>query len=137
MDLNWKNPIKNLNFETSDERPTEIIESEPETKRNSTIHLLTSAWWILIPLGIVGIALPFVLLIERKDIFTTLLGFIFLGGFGYLISLLLSKVLSFIPLINNNPIYNYVLNFILSGILLLFFIIIGKKSNKKTIANTV
>ncbi|WP_417238631.1 hypothetical protein [Bizionia sp.] len=126
--------LTNLNFETSDQIPTEIIETE--SKRNSTIHLLTSAWWILIPLGIVGIALPFALLIERKDIFTTLFGFVFLGGFGYLISLLLSKALSFIPLINNNPIYNYVLNFILSGILLFFFIIIGKKSNKKTIANT-
>ncbi|MBV7270560.1 DUF4131 domain-containing protein [Winogradskyella luteola] len=128
--------LTNLNFETSDEEATETVETvELEAKRNSRIHFITSAWWLVLSFGIILIALPFVLLTERKDIFATLLGFIFLGGFAYLIALLLSKVFSFIPLIDNNPMYNYILNVILSGIILLLMLLAGKK--KKTTANTV
>jgi len=128
--------LTNLNFETSDEEATETVETvELEAKRNSRIHFITSAWWLVLSFGIILIALPFVLLTERKDIFTTLLGFIFMGGFAYLIALLLSKVFSFIPLIDNNPMYNYILNVILSGIVLLIMLLAGKK--KKTTANTV
>ncbi|WP_028891146.1 hypothetical protein [Tenacibaculum sp. 47A_GOM-205m] len=130
--------LTNLNFETSDEETTETIKTaEKETERNSKIHFITSAWWLVLSFGIIAIALPFVLLTERKDIFTTLLGFIFMGGFAYLIALLLSKVFSFIPLIDNNPIYNYILNAVLSGLILLIMILAGKKKNKKTTANNV
>lgn len=127
--------LTNLNFESSGDKPSEVIELKEE--RNPTLHLLTSAWWVIVPFGILFIALPFVLLTERKDIGTTLLGFVFLGGIGYLFSLLLSKVFSFIPLIDNNPIYNYILNFALSGIILLIIVLIVKKYKKKTITNTV
>ncbi len=130
--------LTNLNFETSDEETTETIKTaEKETERNYKIHFITSAWWLVLSFGIIAIALPFVLLTERKDIFTTLLGFIFMGGFAYLIALLLSKVFSFIPLIDNNPIYNYILNAILSGLILLIMILAGKNKNKKTTANNV
>ena len=123
--------LTNLNFETSDEEVTETVETvELEAKRNSRIHFITSAWWLVLLFGIILFALPFVLLTERKDIFTTLLAFIFMGGFAYLIALLLSKVFSFIPLIDNNPMYNYILNVILSGIILLIMVLAGKK--KKT-----
>ena len=128
--------LTNLNFEISDQETSETIETvELEAKRNSRIHFITSAWWLVLSFGIFAIAIPFVLLTERKDVFTTLVGFIFMGGFAYLIALLLSKVFSFIPLIDNNPMYNYILNVILSGILLLIMLLAGKK--KKTTANTV
>ncbi|WP_218841546.1 hypothetical protein [Winogradskyella undariae] len=130
--------LTNLNFETPDEITTETVEKvELEDKRNPRIHFITSAWWLVLSFGIIAIVLPFVLLTERKDFFTTLLGFAFMGGFAYLIALLLSKTFSFIPLIDNNPIYNYILNVILSGIVLLILLLIGKKNNKKTTANTV
>lgn len=127
--------LTNLNFEITESKSIETIKSNSEKKRNTTIHLLTSAWWILIPLCILLVVLPFVLLIERKDTLETILGFVLICGFGYVISLLLSKALSFIPLMNNEPIYNYVLNFIVSGILLIFIIIIGKNKNEKTNAD--
>lgn len=121
--------LTNLHFDTSNQ-------TSEETKfiklRNPTIHLLTSAWWIIIPLVIFGIALPFLLLSEKKQIFVTFLGYTFICTFGYLVSLVLSKVLSFIPLINNTPLYNYILNFIISGIILLIIIAIIKKVNKNS-----
>ena len=130
--------MTNLNFETSDEENPETIKTvEKEAERNSKIHFITSAWWLILLFAIIAIILPFVLLTERKDIFTTLLGFIFLVGFAYLIALLLSKVFSFIPLIDNNPMYNYVLNVVLSGIILFIILLAVKKKNKKTTANTV
>jgi hypothetical protein len=128
--------LTNLNFEISEEESTKTIESvKLEAKRNSKIHFITSSWWIILSFGIFAIAIPFILLTQRKDVFNTLLGFIFIEGFAYLIALLLSKVFSFIPLIDNNPIYNYILNVVLSGIILFVLVLVGK--NKKTTANTV
>ena len=118
--------LTNLNFETSDEETRET--AELEAKRNPRIHFITSAWWLVLSFGIFAIVLPFVLLTDRKDFLTTILGFAIMGGFGYLIALLMSKTLSFIPLIDNNPIYNYILNVILSGIVLLILLIAGKKN---------
>ena len=128
--------LTNLNFESSieisEEEPKKELESIAKTEiiRNYKIHLLTSAWWILLPLGILCIVIPFVLIIERKDTITTLLGFLFIIGFGYLVSLILSKIFSYIPLIDQNPIWNYLLNFVLSVLLLSILIIIGKKSKR-------
>jgi len=128
--------LTNLNFETSESDPSKTIETvKLETQRNSRIHFITSSWWIILSFGIFAIAIPFILLTQRRDIFNTLLGFIFIEGFAYLIALLLSKIFSFIPLIDNNPIYNYILNVILSGIILFILVLAGK--NKKPTANTV
>lgn len=128
------NYLSNLNFES--ESVTQIADEPIDKVRNPTIHLLTSAWWILITLGILSIALPFVLLIERKDVLSTIFGFIIIGSLGYLVSLVLSKLFSYIPLIDGNPLYNYVLNFSISGLLLWVLILIGSKSNGENIPSS-
>tara|TARA_R110001606_G_C15298763_1_gene642349 strand:- start:181 stop:849 length:669 start_codon:yes stop_codon:yes gene_type:complete len=126
--------LTNLNFETSEGDHSKIIETvKSEAQRNSRIHFITSSWWLILSFGIFAIAIPFLLLTQKRDIFNTLLGFIFIEGFAYLIALLLSKIFSFIPLIDNNPIYNYILNVILSGIILFILVLVAK--NKKTNPN--
>ena len=128
------NYLTNFNFETNEIE--QVNKPKKTIKRNEYIHLLTSAWWILLPLGLIVILFPFIILTERKQILNTTLGMVFIVGIGYLVSLLFSKLFSFIPLIDNNPIYNYILNFILSGIILGITTIMGKKVDKmkKTIA---
>jgi hypothetical protein len=126
--------LTNLNFETPEEEVTKTIETiKLETKRNSRIHFITSSWWIILSFGIFAIAIPFILLSQRKDIFNILLGFVFIEGFAYLIALLLSKVFSFIPLIYNNPVYNYILNVILSGIILFTLLLVRKNNNANSV----
>lgn len=123
------NYLTNLNFESQVEE-TNKLKTASEF-RDPKIHFLTSSWWIVLSLVILGITLPFVLLLERKDVFNTTLGFIVVCGVGYLVALVLSKTMSFIPLINGNPINNYVLNSVLSGILFFIFIMIGRRQKDK------
>jgi hypothetical protein len=131
------NYLTNLDFDTT--KKIDEAESNQIGQRNEYIHLLTSAWWLLLPIGLLILLYPYIIISERKQILNTTIGLIFLTGLSYLVSLLLSKIFSFIPLIDNNPIYNYILNFILSGLILLIITLMGNKVKKmkKTIANNV
>jgi hypothetical protein len=131
------NYLTNLDFDTTEK--IDEAESNQIGQRNEYIHLLTSAWWLLLPIGLLILLYPYIIISERKQILNTTIGLIFLTGLSYLVSLLLSKIFSFIPLIDNNPIYNYILNFILSGLILLIITLMGNKVKKmkKTIANNV
>ena len=106
------NYLTNLDFDTTEK--IDEAESNQIGQRNEYIHLLTSAWWLLLPIGLLILLYPYIIISERKQILNTTIGLIFLTGLSYLVSLLLSKIFSFIPLIDNNPIYNYILNFIFS-----------------------
>jgi hypothetical protein len=127
--------LTNLDFETDEIE--QVNKSENKIERDEFIHFLTSAWWIIIPLGLITILFPYIIITQKKQILNTTLGFVFIVGIGYLVSLLFSKILSFIPLIDNNPIYNYILNFFLSGLILGITTILAKKVEKlkKTITN--
>jgi len=128
--------LTNLNFETNYEKPLGTKDTsktvEKKAERNPNIHLITSAWWLVLTIGIMIIFSIYELFTDIRGFFNIILGFAFIGGFAYLIALILSKIFSFIPLIDNNPTYNYILNVILSGIILLITLIIGKINKTST-----
>jgi len=131
--------LLNLNFDnTSEDKSIGNKQSDNELIRNEHIHLLTSAWWLIIPMIFLIIVFPYVIITERKQLFSTALGFIIILCVFYLLSLILSKILSFIPLILGNPIYNYSLNVVLSGLIPLGIYFISKRNeNRKKIENSL
>lgn len=118
--------LTNFKFDDSQENKIEEIKTD---SRNNVIHFITSSWWLILGGVVFIIVIPFVIFKKGTSILNLLLGFIFMEGFFYLLSLILSKLFSFIPLIMNKPIINYVINFILSSSLLWLILKINKKNN--------
>ncbi len=134
----WKDKtwdlVSNMNFSTenttNENHTVEKVENEI-TERSYLWHFISSSWLILILL----IAFPFVGIFDKKTPFAQAIGILLiLEPFLYGIAWIFAKVFSFIPVILNNPIYNYVLNAILCIGVFALFGIFGKK---KTTANNV
>ena len=129
----WKDKtwdlVSNIDFSKENvpiENPTvEQIENQ-KTERSYLWHFISSSWLILILL----IAFPFLGVLDKKTpLGQTIVILLVLEPFLYGIAWILAKVFSFIPVILNNPIYNYVLNAILCiGIFALFGILVKKKN---------
>ncbi|AHM62930.1 hypothetical protein D770_23425 [Flammeovirgaceae bacterium 311] len=122
--------LTNLNFESSKEAISEDAKVINMT-RNQTMHFLTSSWWLIFILVVGFITHIYEMLFKRTDVTGSSLGLLAGSIAFYLFALLLSKMLSYIPLINGDPLYNYVLNIILSGLIPLMFMLASKKKNKK------
>lgn len=131
----WKDEtftyLTNLNFER--EENTSSLTKQPDIQRNYTIHLITSTWWILIPMAFLILGSPFILYSQKKNWLVAFFSIVFLSGICYLIALFISKIFSFIPLINGNALYNYLINLLLSSILLGLIMFVLKKIEKKKV----
>lgn len=99
--------------------------SNSTNDRSNFWHFISSAW-IFIFLMII---FPFVGLLDKKTTLgTTLSILLIIEPLFYGMGWLFAKLFSYIPIISNNPVYNYLLNSILSFILIF---IIGFAINSK------
>lgn len=122
------NNDKNIN-KVNHEKQKEIVIQEPIKKqsetRNYLWHFVSSSW----PFLLLMIAFPIIGFLDNKTSFWQAIGIIiiiepFLYGFCWVYA----KVFSFIPIIFDNPIYNYVLNTILCICSIFLFSMFGNKN---------
>lgn len=132
--------FSNISF-TSSKNPitTKSIETNPIIERNFYLHFITSAF----PIILVMVIFFFAGIFDRKTTISQRIGVIFFVEIIlYPFAFLFSKIFYLIPILNNNPTYNYILNFIISTVLipLIIYILykIGKKKEEKlnTFANS-
>lgn len=110
-------------IDTTSQTPNIIAEEQTavEARRNSTWHFISSAWIliILMVLALVGV------FYEKEDSFLVNIGNIILAEIIFFtIGWILAKGYSYIPILWS-PIINYLLNAVLTFILLIIFIVIA------------
>lgn len=131
----WKdqlyNKIAEIDFKSKDGNKPVVKSDIPKTvnERNYWYHFISSSWILFLLMVIV----PFVGLFDKKTSFiSTIMALIFfITPIFYGLSWVFAKLFSFIPVIDNNPNINYLVNAILH---LLTFLLIGffaKKFDKK------
>ncbi|MGA6117437.1 hypothetical protein [Sphingobacterium anhuiense] len=105
-----------------------IIKTDPVRKRNFWIHYLTSSYSIVL-LMIAVLIFGF----NNKEPFLKNLAVIILVAepIMFLFGWLIAKFFSFIPIIADNVNYNYLLNFSLHTVILIFLGLVGRYQNKK------
>lgn len=128
----WKDRIYDkiitIDFKTKDNNDVSIVKndaSKATSERDYWIHFISSSWILIILM----IIMPLTIFFDKSSFsLTSFLSIIFVvEPFFYGLSWTFAKAFSLIPIINNNPIYNYVLNSIIH---LLVFLLIGFMSNK-------
>lgn len=130
----WKDQIYNkliaIDFRSKDTNTT-VVKNDtdlPKKERNYWIHFVSSSWLFVI----VMIITPFIGLFDKKTSFSSsLIAIIFIIPIFYGLSWIFAKAFSFIPVIDNSPSINYILNSILHLLIFLFIGYIIKKTEKK------
>jgi len=124
-DKTWK-LISEIEFKNEkNENSEKPIKKEPEIKRSYFWHFVSSGWIFIL----IALIMPFIGLRDKNTSLASAIGIllliipIFLG-----IAWVYAKVFSFIPIIFGNPIYNYILNAVVSFLSLM---ILGLFQNKK------
>lgn len=131
----WKDQLYNkiiaIDFKSKDGNNPVVKDDKPQPKveRNYWIHFVTSSWLFTF----IMIIIPFIGLFDKKTPFlSTFIAVVFLiEPIFYGLSWLFAKGFSFIPVIDNNPNINYVINAILHLIIFLLIGLIIKKFEKK------
>jgi hypothetical protein len=107
--------FSNISF-TSSKNPitTKPIETNPIIERNFYLHFITSAF----PIILVMVIFFFAGIFDRKTTISQRIGVVFFVEIIlYPFAFLFSKTLYLIPLINNTPLINYIINFSISTII--------------------
>jgi len=99
--------------------------------RNSIIHFLSSTWWILLFISIMIVLIPFMFKFEKNQPLIMIIGSFCLIILALGAAFLISKLFFYIPQISETPVYNYLLNFALSSVLLFISIKTLQKKNKR------
>lgn len=130
----WKDKtwdlVSNMNFTKDNNSIVNQTSEQTEEKvdeRSYLWHFISSSWLILILL----VAFPFIGIFDKKTPLGQAIGILLiLEPTLYGLAWILAKIFSFIPIIFNNPTFNYILNAILCvGIFALFGIFGKKKTN--------
>ncbi len=129
----WKDKTYNFlnNFKFKEKIEGEKVVPEIKTidkpktaERDYYLHFFSSSW-IFIFLMIV---LPFVMFFDKQSSFWQVVGItILVEPILYFICWFYGKVFSYIPVIADNPLYNYILNAVLCFFSLFVFSLFGKK----------
>lgn len=130
----WKDQIYNkliaIDFKSKDTN-TIVIKNDtklPKKERNYWIHFVSSSWLFVI----VMLITPFIGLFDKKTSFSSsMIAVVFIIPIFYGLSWIFAKTFSFIPIINNNPNINYIINSALHLLIFLFIGFIIKKNEKK------
>lgn len=129
----WKESTENFlsdfEFEKNENLSTVETSEKPEKNRDYFWHFISSSWLFLLLI----IIFPFALFKSTKTNFlNTLLGLLVFEGILYLFAWLAAKLLSYLPIMFNDPIYNYIFNAIVPYIILVTSYYISKpvKTNK-------
>lgn len=133
--ITWKdqvwNFIVNSKFATKSDEDGELkyeVNRNNRVKRSYLLHFVSSSWLIIILI----IAFPFVGIFNKKTPLGQAIGILLILEPTFLgIAWLLAKLFSLIPIILNNPTYNYFLNAFLCFAVFAVFAIIGKFQKKK------
>lgn len=136
----WKDKtyklLSEIDFQSESETE-EIIATpseEPEVNRSYLWHFISSGWVFIF----VMIFIPFVGLADKKTSIGNTLGILlFIEPLFLGLAWVFAKGFSFIPVIYGNPIYNYILNFVLSFGVLFLMTKLGSNKTKKTTGNHV
>ena len=122
----WKDNIYNFNFKLKEDNRV-IVKNDIQTdtnERNYLIHFITSSWLFMIIMFI----MPFFGLLKKEDsLLSTFVIILTIELIFFGLSWILAQVFSYIPVINNNPNINYLINSILH---LLIFTLVGILINK-------
>lgn len=97
--------------------------------RNSIIHFISSTWWILLFISSLIVLIPFMFKFEKNQPLIMIFGCICFIIIALVMAFFISKMFFCIPIISEISFLNYILNFVLSSILL--FITIKTLQNKK------
>lgn len=108
--------LTELNFEATDSVKFE------KTTRNETFHFLSTNWWIILILILSFKNAVFDLISKKETLITTLVGMTFIVLTALIVMFGFSKVLSFIPLIAGQPLFNYTVNVVV-GICIVAFLL--------------
>ncbi len=117
--LNFKKDSVNIiKYEVAD--INNVKTKKIKIERSYILHYITSNWFVII----IMVIMPFVLFFDEENSFINALTItVFLEVVLYGISWINAKFLSYIPVIFNNPIYNYILNvLIVLLVIFLFFL---------------
>ncbi len=129
----WKDKLYDkiitIDFKTKDNDNVSVVKNDiPKTtnERSYWVHFVTSSWILIM----IMIIMPFAVFFDKKSSsLSSFLAIIFvIVPFFCGLSWVFAKAFSLIPVINNNPTYNYVLNAVIH---LFIFLLIGFLSNKK------
>lgn len=129
----WKDKtwdlVSNMNFTKDNNSIVNQTSEQTEEKvdeRSYLWHFISSSWLILILL----VAFPFIGIFDKKTPLGQAIGILLiLEPTLYGLAWILAKIFSFIPIIFNNPTFNYILNAILCVGIFALFGIFGKKKN--------
>lgn len=122
---NTKKTVVKPNVIVSEQQIEKINKTQSKT-RNYFWHFVSSSW----PFLLLMIVFPIVGFFDKKTPFWQAIGIvIIIEPFFYGFSWIYAKVFSFIPIIFNDPFYNYILNTILCLLSIFVFTLFEKKNN--------
>ena len=132
----WKNQtyelLSEIEFKSDSEEITENSDIQVQSERSYFWHFVSSGWIFLL----VMIVMPFVGLADKNTSIGTVIGIlIVIEPLFFGLAWLFAKVFSFIPILSGNPIVNYILNVILSFVILFLLTKLSGNKKKKTTGN--